>query len=148
MRESKRVLYLAGAMGCYGAFAEYPKKWRNDVKKYFEKYSDDFVCISPTDYYEIGANYHKTDRETMCFDLRKVRESDVVLVNLKDLDKSLGTSDEILYAWMRGTPVIGFLEEGTEKDIHPWKRDEQIERIEIGKDSMLKAMEYIRNYYS
>lgn len=147
MRESKRIIYLAGAMGCYGAFAEYPKKWRNDVKEYFKKYSDNFICISPTDYFEIGSNYHKTEREPMNFDLRKVRESDVVLVNLKDLDKSTGTSDEIFYAWMRGMPVIGFLEEGDEKDVHPWKRDVQIDRIEYGKDSMQKAMEYIKNYY-
>ena len=146
MRESKRIIYLAGAMGCYGAFAEYPKKWRDDVKEYFKKYSDNFTCISPTDYFEIGANYHQSEKEVMRFDMRKVRESDIVLVNLKDLNLSLGTSDEILYAFIRGIPVIGFSEEGNESDIHAWKI-EQIDRIEYGKDSMQKAMEYIRNYY-
>lgn len=140
-----KTIYLAGAMTCYGAGAEYPKMWRERAKKYFEEYSDFFICISPNDYYEIGKDYHKTEHEVMRFDLRKVRESDIVLVDLKELDKSIGTSDEILYAFIRGVPVIGFTEE-EDVNIHPWKI-EQIDRIETGADAMQKAMEYIKNYY-
>ena len=47
----------------------------------------------------------------MRFDLRKVKESRVVLVNLEDLYRSLGTSDEIMYAWLNDIPVVGFLED-------------------------------------
>ena len=89
----------------------------------------------------------------MRFDLRKIREADLVLVNLKDLDKSLGTSDEIFYAYMRGIPVIGFLETEDElseikvqETVHPWKY-EQIDRIETGEDAMAKAITYIIGYY-
>lgn len=146
MRKNKRIIYLVGAMSCYGYNGEYPKKWRKEVEEYFEKYSDSFVCISPTDYYEIGKDYHKSEREVMRFDLRKVRESDIVLVNLKDLDKSVGTSDEILYAFIRGIPVIGFTENESVENIHPWKI-EQLDRIETGTNAMQKVMEYIKNYY-
>ena len=83
----------------------------------------------------------------MRFDLRMVRESDIVLVNLKDLHNSLGTSDEILYAFIKGKPVIGFLEDEVDyENVHPWKI-EQIDRIETGKDAMKNAIDYIYRYY-
>lgn len=97
--------------------------------------------------FEIGKNYHKSESEVMRFDLRMVREADIVLVNLRDLHTSLGTSDEILYAFINGKPVIGFLDDELEvKNIHPWKV-EQIDRIETGKDSMKRAIDYIYRYY-
>ncbi len=67
----------------------------------------------------------------MRFDLRMVREADIVLCNLRDLHSSLGTSDEILYAFISGKPVIGFIDDDSEvKNIHPWKI-EQIFRIVV-----------------
>ena len=145
----RRSLYLAGAMSCYFNTEQhdYPKMWREEAKKYAEEFYDDIMTISPTDFYEIGKDYHKSESEAMRFDLRMVRESDIVLVNLKDLDASLGTSDEILYAFISGKPIIGFLEDETEyRNIHPWKV-EQIDRIETGKDAMKKAIDYIYRYY-
>ena len=83
----------------------------------------------------------------MRFDLRKVKESRVVLVNLEALDKSLGTSDEILYAFLNGIPIVGFLEDKSLlHTIHEWKNI-QIDRIECGEGSQERAMEYIKNYY-
>jgi len=76
-----------------------------------------------------------------------VREADVILVNLKDLHTSLGTSDEIFYAFISGKPIIGFLDNEEDiKKIHPWKI-EQIDRIETGKDAMKNALKYIYRYY-
>ena len=76
-----------------------------------------------------------------------VREADIVLCNLRDLHTSLGTSDEILYAFISGKPVIGFIEDKEEaKNIHPWKI-EQIDRIESGKSAMKRAIDYIYRYY-
>ena len=83
----------------------------------------------------------------MRFDLRMVREADVVLVNLKDLQTSLGSSDEIFYAFIKGKPIIGFLEDESEvKNIHPWKI-EQIDRIESGENAMENALNYIYSHY-
>lgn len=142
-------IYLAGAMACYFNTDQhdYPKQWREDAKKYVKQRYDDMILISPTDYYEIGKNYHKNEAEVMRFDLRMVRESDAVLVNLKDLNKSLGSSDEILYAFIKGKPVVGFIEDESEyKNIHPWKIEE-IDRIETGNDAMKNALDYIYKYY-
>lgn len=145
----KKSVYLAGAMSCYFNTEQhdYPKKWREDVKKYVKEFYDNIIIISPTDYYEIGKDYHKSESETMRFDLRMVREADVVLVNLKDLHTSLGTSDEIFYSFVKGKPVIGFLEDESEKNkIHPWKL-EQIDRIETGEGAIQNALDYIYKYY-
>lgn len=136
-------------MSCYFNTEQhdYPKQWRENAKKYVEQLYDDITLVSPTDFYEIGKNYHQSETEVMRFDLRMVRESDIVLVNLKDLHSSLGTSDEILYAFIRGNTVIGFIDDESElKKIHPWKI-EQIDRIETGKDSMKRAIDYIYKYY-
>lgn len=144
-----RDVYLAGAMSCYYNTEQhdYPKKWREDAKKYVKKLYEDITIISPIDYFEIGKNYHKSESEVMRFDLRMVREADIVLANLKDLHTSLGSSDEIFYAFISGKPIIGFLEDESEvKNIHPWK-NEQIDRIETGKDAMKKAIDYIYRCY-
>lgn len=102
----------------------YPKQWREYVR-----------------------DYHKPVSEPMRFDLRMVREADILLVNLKGLRNSLETSDEILYGFIKGKPIVGFLEdEKTVKNIHPWKL-EQLDRIETGKDAIKNALEYIYSYY-
>lgn len=150
----KKKVYLAGAMACYGKDDTTAKDWRNQVKKWFKDQTDNFKVISPTDYYEYGKTFHQTEKEVMRFDLRKVKEADVVLVNLNDLEKSLGTSDEILLAYLCGIPVIGFLKPKTNvynsneeiTQLHPWKR-EQLDRIECAHDGMVKAMQYIKDYY-
>ena len=144
-----RTIYLAGAMSCYFNTEQhdYPKQWREDVKQYVEEFYDDITIVSPTDFYEVGKGHRNTESEVMRFDLRMVRESDIVLVNLKDLHNSLGTSDEILYAFIKGKPVIGFLEDEVDyENVHPWKI-EQIDRIETGKDAMKNAIDYIYKYY-
>lgn len=144
-----RNIYLVGAMGCYFGTdnCDYPKKWREDVKEHVKKYYEDIIITSPTDFYEFGKCHQKSEAEIMRFDLRMVREADVVLVNLKDLHSSIGTSDEIFYAFVKGKPIIGFLEDEAEmKNIHPWKL-EQIDRIESGKDAIKDALDYIYNFY-
>jgi nucleoside 2-deoxyribosyltransferase len=144
-----RTIYLAGAINCYFNTDEhdYPKQWRKYAKEYVKKLYNDITLVSPIDYYEIGKNYHKSDTEVMRFDLRMVKEADIVLCNLRDIHTSLGTSDEILYAFISGKPVIGFLENESEmKILHPWKI-EQIDRIETGEDAMKHAIDYIYRYY-
>ena len=146
-----KSIYLIGAMQTYGDKSEKAKEWRNKVKEYFSKYCLDFECISPTDYYEYGSDFCKSNREVMRFDLRKVRESDVMLVNLKDIRKSVGSCDEIFYAYILGKPIIGFIEDDIDGEelinyVHEWKY-EQIDRIETGKNALEKACEYIKDYY-
>ncbi len=126
------------------------ENWRKYVKEYFEKYCDNIKVISPTDYYAYGKNYHKSDKEVFRFDLHKVRTSDVVLVNLNDIRKSIGTCIEVYEAYKSDIPVIGFLDDELSLDetiklIHPWIYC-CVDRIETGEDSMIRACNYIRVY--
>ena len=142
-------VYLAGAMSHWYKENKVEKaiKWRERAERYFANNTVNFWCINPCNYFSIGDNYHTSDFEPMRFDLRKVKESRVVLVNLEALDRSLGTSDEILYAYLNDVPVIGFLEdENLLHTIHEWKNC-QIDRIEYGEGAQERAMEYIKIYY-
>lgn len=145
MSHRKRI-YLAGAMGCYGEDL-YPYTWRNKVKQFFTYHSDNFEIFSPIDYYNYQNINHKSEKEIMLYELNALQDSKIMLVNLKDLDKSIGTSDEILFAYLNRIPIIGFYENENLSEIHPWKI-EQINRIETGKDALLNAMDYIVNYYT
>ena len=101
--------------------------------------------FDPAEFYNYQNENHYTEKEIMNYELRAVKMADVVLVNLDRLDKSIGTCDEILYAYMNDVPVIAFSEQEN-PDIHPWKV-EQIDRIETGKNALTKAMMYIASYY-
>lgn len=143
-------VYLAGAMEAYHN-TDKAEKWRKDVKEYFDKYSSDIKTIDPTKYYTYGKNYHKTDREVFRFDLHKVRTSDLILVNLNDIRKSIGTCIEVYEAHKNDIPVIGFLDNELVLDkmiklIHPWIYC-CVDRIETGTDSMERACGYIIDYY-
>ena len=123
------------------------EEWRIHVKDFFEKNNDDYKVINPTDYYQYGKNYHKTDKEVFRFDLRKVSNSDIVLVNLNDIRKSIGTCIEVYEAYKNNIPVVGFLNdelpvEEIIKLIHPWIYC-CVDRIETGKESLNKAINYI-----
>lgn len=140
-----KSVYLIGTVQVCGN--NRTRGWRNRAISYFSRYGLDFECVSPVELYEYDEKRRKSGRETMRFDLRKVRESDVMLVNLKDIRQCVGACDEIFYAYMLGKPIIGFIEGDLSGDrlisyVHEWKY-EQIDRIETGKDALEKACDYI-----
>lgn len=133
------------------AGTNYAKEWREECKKWFAENCENVKCISPVDYYNYGNNESKTGLEIMRFDLNKVKNSDLILVDMNCLRKTIGTNDEIFYAYMLGKPIIGFIDNevnGMELEnlIHPWKFW-QTARIEVGQDAMKKAMLHIKDYY-
>ena len=106
----KKRIYLAGAIGCYQPGSREPVEWRKYTENEVQHlYNEKFYTFDPMDYYQYGSDFHQSEREPMIYDLRAVENSDVVLVNLKDINKSIGTSDEILTAYRKNIPVIGFL---------------------------------------
>lgn len=143
-----KTCFLAGAMinSTEKWNDRYEIKWRKKAYEYFKKYVNGFNVSMPPEFWIGEENYVCNSKETMRFDMRNVRNSDVILVNLKDVSSSLSTSDEIFYGFISKKPVIGFLESGEIEDIHPWKC-EQIDKIFVGKDSMKQAIRYIATYY-
>lgn len=144
-----KTCFLAGAMiNSADKWADrYEIKWRKEAYEYFNKYIDGFNISMPPEFWTTE-DYSCNGKETLRFDMRNIRESDIILVNLKDLESSFSTSDEIFYGYLSQKPVIGFLEEETEETavIHPWKR-EQLDKIFFGKGAMKCAIQYIATYY-
>lgn len=146
-------IFLSGAMGCYGTKDEdKASTWREKARKYLSEFMRIDDIINPMDYYSYSFDDSTKPSEIMRFDLHKIKTVTVVLVNLKDLDHSIGTSDEILYAYLNGIPVIGFFEDEYVPNkklstfFHPWKY-EQITRIETGENALENALSYIRFSY-
>lgn len=150
-----KTIYLSGAMGLHYESGEKEKaeRWREEAERYFNTYGDSFTCSNPCTYFGLDQSDGKNDHEIMRFDLRKVREADIILVNLEDIRYSIGTSDEVLYGFISQKPIVGFIRtdrELTRKEImdyvHTWKF-EQIDRIETGVNAQQKAMDYIMYRY-
>lgn len=152
-------VYLAGCEGWYHNNIpnnKYYTEWRETVEEWFEKYADNVKVINPCKYYDYKENYHKTEREVRRFDLHKVRNCSVVLVNLDHIKDSVGTLNEIFCADEHGIPIIGFYEFDNSDiswvddryKLEPWIIDacHRIEEDEVS--ALIDALMYIKNYYA
>lgn len=143
-------IYLAGAMFCYGE-DPYPIEWRKAASAYIDFHST-YSTVNPCDCFSYSVKEHKTEREIMKYELRAVKGASAVLVNLKDIEKSIGTIDEVMYAWANDVPIIGFYEDENVKEfdviskLHPWLF-EQIDRIFVSENAMYDSIDYIISYY-
>ena len=138
-------IYLAGGMQKFNKedFA-IGNAWREHCKSALENYECDYKvkAINPNIYFSFADKEPKysSDAEVMRFDLHKVRNSDLIIVNFNDM-WSLGTQSEIAIAYDRGVPVIG-LDVDNQK-LHPWQRC-MCERIFDDIDEMI---DYIEDFY-
>lgn len=141
-------LFLAGAMinDVDKQEDRYAIKWRTEAVDYIKRHIDNINPSTAPEFYKYDEAYECNSKETLRFDMKDIRESDVVLVNLKDLQNSLSTSDEIFYAYVSQKPIYGFSDED-DISIHPWKK-EQINRIFYGKEGMKNAIDYISTHYA
>lgn len=120
MKEKFRI-YLCGGMGKFGKarFGE-NNSWREDIKEQLEEICHKVSCCNPNDHFSfLDDSTFESDKEVMEFDLHKLRNSDLVIVNFND-PQSIGSASEMAIAYERRIPIIGFCEHGEEKKLHPW----------------------------
>jgi nucleoside 2-deoxyribosyltransferase len=100
-------------------------------------------------YFDYDRNDHKTELEVLDFERRAVKKSDVMLVNLRNIEKSVGTICELAWAFEYDIPIVAFYESEDEYELqlHPWIEN-MCDRIECGVGAMEKALRYVRDYYS
>lgn len=135
-------------------------EWREDCVRWFEDNSDCFRAWNPNNYYNYGERLHYTDDEIIGFCNHKVDQADVILVNLKDIRKSVGSISELAWAHFIRKPIVGFLDDDKYADFYKNKEVEEVlkceihpwiygfcNRIETGYDARLDALEYIEKYY-
>lgn len=140
-------IYLAGGMQKFGKdnFDE-SNYWRVHIEQELMKLDcgkQTRVC-NPNDYYSFYDNTprYSTMREVMEFDLNKVRNSDLIIVNFNDL-KSLGTMAELAIAYEHRIPVLGLCTEESYPMLHPWQK-EMCNRIFGDIDELI---DYVIEYY-
>lgn len=118
--------------------------WRINCKESLESFEGnyDVKIENPNDYFNFKEEppVYKTQREVMEFDLNKVRNADLIIVNFNDM-YSLGTMSEIAIAYEKKIPVIGL--DSDNQNLHPWQI-EMTNRIFSDIDKMLN---YIKYYY-
>lgn len=145
MARNSYKIYLSGAIGCYEkSGSDYHKVWRKDVIDAFFGVSID-DCFDPTKFYSYNDSSY-TEKEVMRYDLKQLKNSDIVLVNLDSIDMSIGTAQEIFYAYLLNIPIIGFIEDEESTYIHPWVKEE-VDKIFVGENSKDEAIDYIKTYY-
>lgn len=145
MARNSYKIYLSGAIGCYEkSGSDYHKVWRKDVIDAFFGVSID-DCFDPTKFYSYNDSSY-TEKEVMRYDLKQLKNSDIVLVNLDSIDMSIGTAQEIFYAYLLNIPIIGFIEDEESTYIHPWLKEE-VDKIFVGENSKDEAIDYIKTYY-
>lgn len=135
-------IYMAGGMSDL-SFDE-QIKWRNQIRDSIlygcYEYSYKPIFFSPPMYYNFEEQNHKSEREVMEFDLNKLRNSDLVIVNFNS-PNSLGTAMELAIAYENRIPVIGINERNTK--LHPWL-EESVTRMCC---NLREAVKHVVDYY-
>lgn len=145
MKNKRIVVYLAGGMGKFGKdnFDE-GNRWRVYCKKVLENYEGKYgiEIINPNDFFNFREEppRYASQREVMEFDLNKVRNSDLIIINFNDM-WSLGSMAELAIAYERRIPVIGLDEQN--QTLHSWQV-EMCARIFNNIDEML---DYVEDFY-
>lgn len=139
-------IYLAGGMS--GVPYEIYKPRRNKIKQDLVKYRENnldsypyYIYVTdPSDYYNYDNQFHTSEKEVMQFELNRVRNSKLVVVDFFKVN-SIGTMAELAIAYEHRIPIIGINE--CNKELHPW----QIEMCDRIFDDMDEAIQFIGDYY-
>lgn len=129
-------IYLSGACKCLD---DCGNNWRNRLKNEIES-ATYYRCFNPNDYFNYNDKTPKTDKECMKHFLYNLRISDLIIVNLDNSDKSVGTGMELMLAHELHKPIIAFNDNDT---TYPWSK-ELCDVVLLNED---EVVDYIKNYY-
>ena len=112
-----KYIYLSGGMSNLSLTEQL--SWRIE----FQHLADSFIsehhieCFIPPYYYNYVDKKPDSEREVFEYDLYRLRNSDVVVVNF-NVPKSIGTAYEVAVARENGIPIVGI--NTTNAELHPW----------------------------
>ena len=117
------VIYECGAMSNCKSFEEM-NTWRvclkTAIKQIAENVGANVRVINPCDYYRLDIIKHQSEMEVFNYDLSRVKESNLVIVNLEGLNTSIGSIIECYEAWKNNIPVLAFGSKQDYENLHPW----------------------------
>ena len=138
----KHKIYTCGKMSGI-PFAE-QMGWRKELEGYVDLERASFV--HPPLYFNYENSWHKSEREILEWEMAQLHDCDIVVVNLKNIDTTIGSHMELgaVQAINRFTEkhiyVVGLGDPNM--NLHPWIR-ESCMRIE---EDILNLAEYINTY--
>ena len=116
------TIYEAGKMS--GLDLQQMLTWRIELTKELEDIAEmvgiKVNAVNPVNYFNFVQKRHQTESEIMKFDLSKVKQSDIVIVNMDGLNTSIGTCIELYEAYKREIPVLAFGSNELYEELHPW----------------------------
>lgn len=116
------IIYEAGKMS--GLDLQQMLTWRIELTKELEDVAEmvgvKVNAVNPVNYFNFVQKRHQTESEIMKFDLSKVKQSDIVIVNMDGLNTSIGTCIELYEAYKREIPVLAFGRNNLYEELHPW----------------------------
>ena len=137
-------IYTAGKM--YGLSYGEQIRWRLELEHLVRTISDNVIFVHPPHYYRYSDEQPQwNEREAMIWCLSQIRDSDIVVVNLRDIGQSIGTNMELGFIealnQMSGKHihVVGIGEPDIE---HPWLNEILLHREE----TLEQAAAYISAY--
>lgn len=139
------VIYECGRMS--GLTIQQMRAWRDCFKATITQVAENIgakikVC-NPCDYYNFETIRHQSELEPMKFDLARVKESDLVVVNLEGLNISIGSIIECYEAWKNNIPVLAFGSKTDYENLHPWIKC-CITRVD---EDYRECINYISDFY-
>lgn len=142
---SKRI-YLCGK--CTGLSFEEMNGWRKKFTYLIESNSIDFIApkiFNPCnafgqEWYEKELSFSEK-LKIKDFDLTAIRSSNLVVVNCKNIESSVGSIYEIAIAKELKIPIIGF---NVPENLHDWIKTS----LDWECDDLLDAIDYIQRNYN
>ena len=140
-RWSMPVIFLSGAMTGLSELEQ--KNWRKYFKDCFQS---EYYIIDPTVF-----DAEDEDKETQelghAYDLCGIINCDYFIVNLNKVAQSVGTCQEIMFAWLLKKPIIGFWEsKDLVQPLHPWIENKLTNKmVSIDTVRMYLQLEYSRH---
>ena len=132
----KTSIYLAGPSKCE---KDEGQSWRKKLTNDWGIAEEDYTFFNPLDYFRYSENWHQSDKQVKQYFLSRLKNCDVMLVNLENTESSCGTCQEVQYAVDHEIPVIGF----GKQNIYNWL----LVDCQCVFDTVEEAMEYIIDYY-
>lgn len=108
-------------MGLFGKQRfEEANNWRIYIKNEIEEKSNGKAkCCNPNDHFSFLDDDSKSEREAMEYDLYRVRNADLIIVNFND-PNSIGSACEMAIAFEYKIPILGLCESNEQNILHPW----------------------------
>lgn len=96
--------------------------------------------VDPSEFFNYKCKRHQSEREVKEWERRKLKECDFAVIDLTDINDSVGSHFELAWAQMYDIPVLAI---GSTENVHPWILD-CCERVEANCEDLFI---YINEYY-